>query len=104
MKTNTEKKALRKQILNGSLSFLKGVAGGVNPILGAAVGMAEGVVKGVQKEKAANLDGEIGGAGKIDYPRLAGVVVFAGLALAVVTGHLSIEQVKDLIKIFMGVM
>ena len=34
---NSEKKALGKSVLNTSLSFFKGIASGINPVLGAVV-------------------------------------------------------------------
>jgi len=91
----TEKKALGRSILNTSLSFAKGFVGGLNPIVGAVIGAGEGIVKGVQKEKDNNLASEIGGQGKVDYSRLAGVVVFVGLFAA---GLITMEDLKELIK------
>ena len=97
----TEKKALGRSVLNTSLSFLKGVVGGVNPIIGAVIGAGEGIVKGVQKEKDNNLSSEVGGEGKIDYSRLAGVGVFVLLATAFAFGLITMDDLKELIKVFL---
>ena len=97
----SEKKALGRSVLNTSLSFLKGIAGGVNPIVGAVVGAGEGIVKGIQKEKDNNLSSEIGGEGKVDYSRLAGVGVFVLLATAFAFGLITMEDLKELIKVFL---
>ena len=97
----TDKKAIGRSVLNTSLSFLKGVVGGVNPIIGAVIGASEGIVKGVQKEKAKNLDGEVGGKGQIDYSRLAGVGVFVLLAVGFAFGLITMEDLKELIKVFL---
>ena len=97
----TEKKALGRSILNTTLSFTKGLVGGLNPIIGAVVGAGEGVVKGIQKEKDINLASEIGGEGKVDYSRLAGVAVFVGLVALFATGLITMEDLKELIKVFL---
>jgi hypothetical protein len=97
----TEKKALGKSILNTSLSFVKGLAGGANPIIGAVIGAGEGVVKGIQKEKENNLSSEVGGQGKVDYSHLAGVGVFVLLAAAFAFGLITMEDLKELVKIFL---
>ena len=97
----TEKKALGRSILNTSLSFAKGLVGGLNPVVGAVIGAGEGIVKGVQKEKDANLASEIGGEGKVDYSRLAGVVVFAGLVALFASGLITMDDLKELVKVFL---
>ena len=97
----TEKKALGRSILNTTLSFTKGLVGGLNPIIGAVVGAGEGIVKGVQKEKDANLASEIGGEGKVDYSRLAGIGVFVGLVALFASGLITMEDLKELIKVFL---
>lgn len=97
----TDKKALGRKVLNGSLSFLKGVVGGANPIIGMAIGAVEGVTKGVQKEKADNLASPTGGPGKVDVPRLAGIGVFVLLAVGFAFGLITMEDLKELIKVFL---
>ena len=97
----SDKKALGKSILNTGLSFAKGLAGGLNPIVGAVIGASEGVVKGVQKEKDKNLTSEIGGEGKVDVAHLAGVGVFVLLAAAFAFGLITMEDLKELIKVFL---
>lgn len=97
----TEKKALGRSVLNTSLSFLKGVVGGINPVVGMVVGAGEGIVKGIQKEKDTNLSSEVGGEGKVDYSRLAGVAVFVLLAAGFVFGLITMEDLKELVKIFL---
>lgn len=101
---NSDKKTIGKNVLNGSLSLLKGFVSGLNPIVGAVVGAGEGVVKSIQKEKSANLNSEIGGVGNTDKARLIGfvggiIIVFGG-GIAVATGHLTMEEVKDIAKLF----
>ncbi len=98
---NSEKKALGRSVLNTGLSFAKGLVGGINPIVGMAIGAAEGITKGVQKEKDKNLTSEVGGAGKIDFAHIGGVVVFLSLVGAFIAGLITLEDVKELIKIFL---
>jgi len=97
----TEKKAIGRAVLNTGLSFLKGMVGGINPIVGMVVGAGEGIVKGVQKEKDKNLATTTGGAGMIDPAHLAGVGVFVVLVGLLASGLISMEQLKELIKIFL---
>ena len=97
----TEKKALGRSILNTSLSFAKGLVGGLNPIVGAVVGASEGVVKGIQKEKDKNLSTEVGGEGRIDPAHLAGVGVFIVLAVAFAFGLITMDDLKELFKLFL---
>ena len=97
---NSEKKSLLSSISLGALSFVKGVAGGINPIIGAAVGAAEGTVKAIKDEKEKNLNSEIGGLGSIDYPRLFGVAVFILLVYLLVSGKITMDEVDQLTKIF----
>ena len=97
----TEKKALGRSILNTTLSFTKGLVGGINPVIGMVVGAGEGIVKGVQKEKDANLASEIGGEGKVDYSHLAGIGVFVLLVTLFATGLITMEDLKELIKVFL---
>ena len=88
-----------KNILNGSLSFIKGIAGGINPVLGAVVGAGEGVVKGIQKEKEKNVNSEVGGVGKVDLPHLLGVLFFIILVIAFIFGYLTMDDLKELVKL-----
>lgn len=97
----TEKKALGRAILNTGLSFAKGLAGGLNPIVGAVIGAGEGIAKGVQKEKDKNLASEVGGEGKFDPAHFVGVGVFVLLATAFAFGLITMEDLKELIKIFL---
>jgi hypothetical protein len=97
----SDKKALGKSILNTGLSFAKGIAGGLNPVVGAVIGAGEGIVKGVQKEKDKNLTSKVGGEGKIDIAHLAGVGVFVLLAAAFAFGLITMEDLKELIKLFL---
>lgn len=97
----TEKRALGRSILNTGLSFAKGLVGGVNPVIGAVIGAGEGIVKGVQKEKDKNLSTEVGGAGSIDPAHLAGVGVFILLATAFAFGLITMDDLKELIKVFL---
>lgn len=97
----SEKKALGRSILNTGLSFAKGVVGGINPVVGAVIGAGEGIVKGVQKEKDKNLSSEVGGEGKIDVAHLAGVGVFILLAAGFAFGLITMEDLKELIKVFL---
>ena len=97
----TEKKALGRSILNTSLSFAKGMIGGINPVIGAVIGAGEGIVKGVQKEKDKNISSPVGGEGKIDVAHLAGVGVFVLLALGFAFGLITMEDLKELIKVFL---
>jgi hypothetical protein len=97
----TDKKALGRSILNTGLSFAKGLIGGANPIIGMAIGAAEGITKGVQKEKDKNLTSSVGGEGKIDIAHLAGVGVFVLLAVGFAFGLISMEDLKELIKVFL---
>jgi len=97
----TEKKALGRSVLNTGLSFLKGIAGGINPIVGMVVGAGEGIVKGVQKEKDKNLATAVGGEGLIDPSHLAGVGVFVLLAAGFAFGLITMNDLKELIKIFL---
>jgi hypothetical protein len=101
MKTGTEKKALGKSLLDGGLSFFKGIASGINPILGGVVGAAEGVVNKVREEKETNLSSEVGGEGKVDYSRLMGTVVFLFLVILLVMGKLDLDTVKKLFSWFL---
>lgn len=98
---NTDKKALGRSVLNTGLSFAKGLVGGLNPVIGMAIGAAEGVTKGIQKEKDKNLATATGGAGKIDLAHIGGIVVFLALVGAFVAGLITLEDVKELIKIFL---
>ncbi len=98
---NSEKKALGRSILNTSLSFAKGLIGGANPIIGMAVGAVEGTVKGLQKEKDKNLATQTGGEGKIDFAHISGVVVFLVLVGAFVAGLITLEDVGNLLKLFL---
>lgn len=97
---NSEKKALLSSVSSGALSFLKGVAGGINPVIGAAVGAADGVVKAVKEEKEKNLNSEVGGVGSLDFPRLFGVLVFILLVVMFIMGKITISDIEELIKIF----
>ena len=97
----TEKKALGRSILNTGLSFAKGLVGVANPIVGMAIGAVEGVSKGVQKEKDANLASQVGGEGKVDVAHLAGVGVFILLAAGFAFGLITMEDLKELIKVFL---
>lgn len=97
----TEKKALGRSILNTTLSFAKGIVGGINPVVGAVIGAGEGVVKGIQKEKDSNLASQVGGEGKLDIAHLAGVGVFVLLAAGFAFGLITMEDLKELIKIFL---
>lgn len=97
----SEKKALGRSILNTGLSFAKGLVGGLNPVIGMAIGAAEGVVKGVQKEKGKNLATQVGGEGKIDVAHISGVVVFLVLIVAFIFGAITLDDVGDLLKMFM---
>lgn len=97
----SEKKALGRSVLNTGLSFAKGLVGGLNPIIGAVIGGAEGVVKGVQKEKDKNLTSSVGGEGKIDVAHISGVVVFLVLVAAFIFGAISIDDVGELLKMFL---
>ena len=97
----TEKKALGRSILNTTLSFAKGIVGGINPVVGAVIGAGEGVVKGIQKEKDKNQTSEIGGEGKIDVAHLAGVGVFVLLAVGFAFGLITMDDLKELIKVFL---
>ena len=98
---SSEKKAIGKSLLNTGLSFVKGMASVGNPLIGAAIGLAQGAVKGVQKEKANNLDSAVGGEGKADPAHLAGVAVFVLLSVGFACGLITMEDVKELIKIFL---
>ena len=97
----TEKKVLGRSILNTALSFTKGVVSGVNPFVGALVGAGEGIVKGIQKEKDINLASKVGGEGKIDVAHLTGVGVFILLSAAFVFGLITMDDLKELIKVFL---
>jgi hypothetical protein len=97
----SDKKALGRSVLNTGLSFAKGLVGGLNPVVGAAIGAVEGTVKGVQKEKDKNLASEVGGAGKIDVAHLSGVVVFLVLVAAFIFGAISLEDLGELVKLFL---
>ncbi len=57
--------------------------------------------KGVQKEKDKNLTSKVGGEGKIDIAHLAGVGVFVLLAAAFAFGLITMEDLKELIKVFL---
>lgn len=97
----SEKKALFKSILDTGLSFAKGVIAPINPMAGAVLGAAEGIKNKVAEEKEKNLSSEVGGVGKIDPARLAGTLVFIALAVAFMFGLLSMEDVKELMKVFL---
>lgn len=97
---DSDKKKLIKSVSSGALSFLKGIAGGANPIIGAAVGAADGIVKSVKEEKENNLNSEVGGVGSLDVPRLIGVAVFIFLVILFIMGKISFDQIEELIKIF----
>lgn len=97
----SDKKALGRSILNTGLSFAKGLVGGLNPIIGMAIGAAEGITKGVQKEKDKNLATLVGGEGKIDIAHISGVAVFLVLIVAFIFGAITLDDVSDLIKMFM---
>lgn len=99
----SEKKALGKGILNSALSFAKN-ATVANPVISMAIGAGEGVVKSIQDIKEKNLASENGGEGNVDYAGLIGaiggfvIVVGGGIALA--KGWLTIEDLKQLLKIW----
>lgn len=97
----TEKKALGRSVLNTALSFAKGVVGGINPVVGMVIGAGEGIVKGVQKEKDGNLASQVGGEGKVDVAHLSGVAVFVLLAAGMAFGLITMEDLKELMKIFL---
>lgn len=96
----TEKKALGRSVLNTSLSFVKGLVGGLNPVIGAVIGAGEGIVRGVQVEKDHNLASSVGGEGLIDPARLMGLGVFVVLTAGFVFGLISMDDLKELIKLF----
>lgn len=95
------KKKFLGNLLDAGLSFAKGVVAPINPVAGAVIGAAEGIKNKVKEEKEKNLNSEIGGVGKIDPARLAGTLVFIALAIAFMLGYLSLEDLKDLMKIFL---
>lgn len=97
----SDKKALGRSVLNTALSFGKGILGGINPVIGAAIGAAEGVAKGVQKEKDKNLSSQVGGEGSIDIAHLVGVGVFILLVILFAFGKITMENVQDLLKMFL---
>ena len=98
----TEKRKLFKNIGNGLLSVGKGIISIYNPVAGAAVGMVQGAVKGIQKEKDTNLASLVGGKGNIDWYHIGGVVIILGGGVAIAFGWLTFEDVKSLARLFMN--
>lgn len=101
---NSEKKKIGKGILNGVLSFAKGVTIG-NPVINMIIGGVQGVVKGVQKTKAKNIDSEIGGVGKVDYSgaigAATGAIIIIGGSISLMMGWLTSDQLKDILSLWM---
>ena len=88
------KKKFLGTLLDAGLSFAKGVIAPINPVAGAVIGAAEGIKEKVKEEKEKNLNSEVGGVGKIDPARLA-------LAVAFALGYLTLDDVKELMKVFL---
>jgi hypothetical protein len=108
MSKNKKKRELGP-ILKGGLSFLSGMVGSVNPVLGLAVGAVKGAVEKAKEVKAANLASTIGGEGKVDGAHASGLVVGVGITVAVIlggiavgTGFLTMDQVLQLMGIVTG--
>lgn len=96
----SEKRKLFRKILDGAMSVGKGVVSIYNPVAGAAVGMAQGVVKGIAKEKEKNLSSPVGGVGNVDWYHIGGVVIIIGGGIAIVTGYMDLDTLKGLVKLF----
>ena len=100
----SDKKALFGNVLNTILPIAKTAVSGLNPIIGMAVGAAEGTVKAVKAEKEKNLSSPMGGEGKPNYSMLLGqllsAVIIIGGGVAVAMGWLTFEDVKSFIKLW----
>ena len=100
----SEKKNIGKGILNGILSFAKGVTIG-NPLINMVIGGVQGIVKGVQKTKVKNLESEVGGVGKVDYSgaigAITGAIIVIGGSIALAKGWLTSDQLKDIFGLWL---
>ena len=104
LKINKEKLG---NVLRGSLSFLSGVVGSANPVLGVAIGAVKGVVEGVKKTKDKNLSSKVGGIGKVDVPHASGTVIGYIVIGLVVLGGVAVAAgwiTMDQLIIFMGML
>jgi len=104
----SEKKNLVSGILNTILPIAKTAVSGLNPLIGMAVGAADGVVKAVKTEKEKNLATQTGGEGKTNWVMLAGQIfsygIVAYLIYLIVSGAISIDQAKEIFKFSESVM
>lgn len=100
----SDKKALFGNILNTILPIAKNAVSGLNPLIGMAVGAAEGTVKAVKAEKEKNLLSTGGGEGKPNYSMLLGQIasflIIVGGAVSVAMGWLTFEDVKAFLKLW----
>lgn len=86
------------KILGGVLRVggraLSGAAGGtLKPIIGAAIGIKEGMME----ELDANIKSDNGGQGKIDWVRMVSLFATLGLIALVVMGKIDMETFESLL-------
>ena len=80
-------KLLKSKTMKSIGDFAKGalldpVKIGGAPIVGAVVG----AIEGVKEIKKSNIESEGGGYGKINIPRLVGLLIFIALSVLLITG------------------
>jgi len=87
------------KILGGALRVgsraLSGAAGGtLKPILGAIIGIKEGVMEELDN----NIQSENGGQGKIDWVRMVSLISTLGLIVLVLMGKIDLETFESLLN------
>lgn len=86
------------KILGGVLRVggraLSGAAGGtLKPVLGAIVGIKEGVMEEIDN----NINSQEGGEGKIDWVRMVSLIITIGLVVLVVMGKIDLDTFEKII-------
>lgn len=98
-----KKNKVGRAIINGLLSFAAN-ATIKSPILAIGVGVIKGVVTGVKKNRADNLNAELGGRGSVDISGLigaiTGVVLVLGGTVAVAKGWITTDDLAAIMDIF----
>ena len=84
-------------------SFINGLAGKSNPLVGAALQVGGMLKNKVVDHLAKNKASKIGGEGKRDYSELAGIALFTvisviGLAL-IASGKITFQQLMQLLDL-----
>jgi hypothetical protein len=101
---NSEKKALIGNIFSKAMPILKTAVSGLNPLIGAGVGLVDGATKAIKEEKEKNLATPIGGEGNVNYSMMLGqflsALIIIGGGFAVIMGWLTFEDVKDFVKLW----